>query len=301
MDSTPAAWLPHSPLLSPAWRWGRARWLCERGQRPQPRLDDDGVRRARQFLLAAGSGEGGSVSARAPRADPALAQAYQLFRGEPPHTRWRLEAYLLTAEPLAAVARRCALPLATVHTYHDTFFAVRPRLDARDWVMTQAVRAGAWDGFARDYPGCVWKGFAYAAGPLALELAVAVTTDGPLPGWARASCPGRAAYREARLRLACQLILAALTAQSGAELGPVVEARERLRRLDRQAAQARDEPAGLLPVREEFLASVVTGRRKPGGKTGAERPKSMKRASDVGTAKKARRHLPIASLLAGLW
>jgi hypothetical protein len=40
MEYGPSVWLPDSPLRSPAWRYLRALWLIERGQRAKPRFDD---------------------------------------------------------------------------------------------------------------------------------------------------------------------------------------------------------------------------------------------------------------------
>ena len=121
---SPSDWLPGSPSSSPARRWLRALWLVERGQRAKPRFDDDGVQRAKRFLIACVRSAKGPAIAR--KADPALADALQLFRDESPRKRWRLEGYLLTTEPLETAAARCSVPLATAQTYHDIFFDVRP-------------------------------------------------------------------------------------------------------------------------------------------------------------------------------
>src|SRR3984957_13459007 len=91
---SPSDWLPGSPFGSPARRWLRALWLIDLGKRAKPRFDDDGVRRAKEFLSACGRSAKGPAMAR--KADPALANALQLFRAEPPHKKWRLESYLLT-------------------------------------------------------------------------------------------------------------------------------------------------------------------------------------------------------------
>jgi hypothetical protein len=91
--NNPNYWLPDSPFGSPARRWLRASWLLDRGKKAKLHFDDDGVRRAKRFLGACGRDAKGPALAR--KADPALADALQLFRDETAHRRWRLESYLL--------------------------------------------------------------------------------------------------------------------------------------------------------------------------------------------------------------
>src|SRR5262249_31939135 len=129
METESSAWLRRG-FCSADWRWQRACWLQETGQRPDRRLDDAWVRRARHFLDAEGCGPDGAVPGRPDRHDPAVARALQLSRVDPPFDRWQLEGYLLTAEPLEAVARHCALSVEAVEAYHALLFDVRPRLTA---------------------------------------------------------------------------------------------------------------------------------------------------------------------------
>jgi hypothetical protein len=58
--------------------------------------------------------------------DSAVAEAHRLYVEAPLSQRDRREAYLLTTEPLEAVAHECSIPTEVVGTYHDLFFDVRP-------------------------------------------------------------------------------------------------------------------------------------------------------------------------------
>jgi hypothetical protein len=299
MENGPSAWLPDSHLRSPAWRYLRALWLIERGKRAQSRFDDAEVRRMKRGLGAGKTAVPGTASLRAERPDPALAQALRLFCDGPPDHRWLLEAFLLTDEPLEVVASRVSLPTVTVRTFHDCFFDVRPYRDARDWIWLRAIRSGAWNGYAEDYPGCLWKGFGFAAGPLALELAVAVTTGAPFPQWVRESFAAEPAYEEARLRVLGKLLVGALRTTSPAELGAVLEAREQMRRLDHKALGTTDEPRGLVAAMEGFLRSV-NSRPKSSRKAAAEPPKPGEEAQGQPDRGEAGSQAMLESLLESL-
>jgi hypothetical protein len=258
METESSAWLPGG-FCSADWRWQRARWLQETGQRPDRRLDDAWVRRARHFLDAAGGDYDDMALGRVDLPDPAIARALQLSRADPPFDRWRLEAYLLTAEPLEAVARHCALPVEAVEAYHALLFDVRPRLTARDWIAARALRPGPGNGLGGEQPGGVWKVCAYAAGARVLEVVLAVTMNRPLPDWVHAAGGRLTPEREARLRLSCKLLVTALTTPSAEVLKALVAVAEQART---PAADAAGPPAhadGLLPAMQDFLQGL--GRR----------------------------------------
>jgi hypothetical protein len=291
--NNPSYWLPGSPFGSPARRWLRALWLVERGQRTKPRFDDDEIRRVKRFLSACGRDAKGPAMAR--KADPALADALQLFCNEQSHKKWRLESYLLTTEPLETAAARCSVSLATAQTYHDIFFDVRPYLAARDWIWMRAIGAGAWNCFGRDFPGSLWKAFAYSAGSLALEFAVAVTTDAPLPGWIRATLNLASPYEEARLRLHGKFLIAALTTKSPTELTALVDARRQFKDLECQTPEGRYATDGMATAMEDFLKTV--GGRIKQTKAAVETPKARKQTYGHSKEIKARQASPVASLV----
>jgi hypothetical protein len=270
MECDPTHWLPGSPFRAPEWRWLRARHLHERGGRPDARLDDGWVDRATRFLAATRACDGGQAGWGSDRPDPAIQAALALRQTEPPDRRWRVESYLLTDLPLEEAARRCRLPPATLGAYQQLFFACREQLSATDWIMLRAVGAGPWNHFAGGQLGALWKYTAYTAGPRALEVVIAVTNNEPLPPWVRASFTGNPAYYESRLRLLGKLTLAAMAAQTDAELAPLVEAREQMRGLDRQAGLTRGQDP-YRPALGQFLRALGQPRRPAPG-TGAPAP-----------------------------
>jgi hypothetical protein len=258
METEGSAWLPGG-FCSADWRWQRACWLQETGQRPDRRLDDAWVARVRHFLDAAGGGPDGADPGRADRRDPAIANALQLSRADPPFDRWRLEAYLLTAEPLEAVARHCALSVEAVEAYHALLFDVRPRLTARDWIAARALCPGPGNGFVGEQPGRVWRVCAYAAGPRVLEVVMAVTMNRPLPDWVHAPGGRLTPEREARLRLSCKLLVTALTTPSAEVLRALVAIAGQARTLAADAAGPPARAASRLPAMHDFLQGL--GRR----------------------------------------
>jgi hypothetical protein len=293
MDHRPITWLPDSPFRSPAWRWERATWLYEHGGRTDNRIDDEWVARARDFL-AAGGRQAEARPTRRHRADDRHIQAgLDLRQADPPAARWWLEAHLLTGSPLGDVAHLCTLPVEVVESYHQLLFDVRQRLRATDWIMLHAVGTYCWKGFAGLPVGAVWKWVAYTAGPRALEVVVALTTDAPLPSWLRDGLAG-GAYAEARFRLMGKLTLRAMAADSPAELDALVRVREQLRRLDEQGQGMQEKPTGMLRAMERFLRTPRHRRR-----VDVEQARSKERVSCVAGADAGRRP-SLASLLAAM-
>jgi hypothetical protein len=299
MSPGPADWLPGSFFRSPQWRWLRATWLHRQARRASPRIDDEWVRRAMRFLAATAGGPPKRRKGSAHK-DTATAAALDLAQEQDPHRRWMVESLLLTAESLETIARRCELSVAVVEAYHELFFDVRPHLTARDWIFYRAVGASGWTGFAGQPLGALWRYAAFTAGPLALEVMVAVTMDQPLPGWLRAWFADKANpdYEEARFRFLARLTVAALTVRTPAQLTALVEARDRLRRMDQERGGTPVERPGLLPVMAQFLRMVGRSacRRKTGRKTATQRPRDGEHCLDLGGAAKPGRDVPAGSL-----
>lgn len=296
MDPRLPEWLPWSFFRSPSWRWVRASWLHRCGRRTSPRIDDDWVRRARRFL-AANPDSVPNPRKRRKCADPAVASAVGLAREETPHRRWKVEALLLTSEPLEAIADAVGLSVEAVEAYALLFYDVRPYPSAVDWVMAQGVGTSVWQGFGGLTLGSLWKYAALSGGPHLLEVVIAITMNEPLPAWLRASFADaeHPAYEEARFRLKAKLAIIALTAGSPEDLRPVVEVREQLRRLDRQIAGTPDDKSGLLPVLEGFLRSV--GRRSlPDARAAAEGPRTGERTSGLRGTNGATPEVSVSSL-----
>lgn len=297
MDITPAAWLPHSFSRLPCWRWARASWLVERHRRCHPHIDDDWTARARDFLLARAPAAKPARRRSTTVCDPVIAAALELWQARPATGRWRVEGYLLTREPWEVVARRCALAVPVVAAYHSLFFCVRDRPCATDWLMARAVRGGPWNHFAGG-PGVLWRYAALAGGPLALEVVIAVTLDQPFSEWVQTLCSDWPAYRLRRLRLACKLLLAVLTARSDQDFKGVLEALARLRGLDRRVLGRSEEPRGRMAVMEDFLKGLGSP-AGTGRKAAPTRPTPVERTAEAGGAVQSQRLVP-GTVLPGL-
>jgi hypothetical protein len=274
----------------------RANWLHEQGGRGDQRVDDAWVVRAVRFLAARTPSAARPRGARRRQADPALQQALELVDEQPPERRWQVESRLLAGEPMEQIARHHALSPDALEAYHELHFRVRPHLAATDWVLTRAVGTYWWRGFAGLPLGAVWKFTGYTAGARALEVIIAITTDGPLPAWLRASFTDDPRYQEARFRCLGKLAVAAMTAESETEWRALLQAHRQFRRLDRQAAGSRDDAPGLLPVMEHFLGTINRGRR-PGRDPDAARPRPKGRDRDAGCAEVTRGRVLLADLL----
>jgi hypothetical protein len=296
MDHASITWLPHSPFRSPAWRWLRANWLHEHGGRGDHRVDDAWVARAVDFLAAREPSATRPTGARRRQADPALQQALELAEEQPPERRWQVQSLLLTGEPMEDISRHHALSADALEAYHELHFRVRPHLAATDWVLTHAVGTFCWKGFAGLPLGALWKFTAYTAGPRALEVVIALTTDGPLPVWLRASFTHNPRYEEARFRCRGRLAVAAMTAESETEWRALLQARKKFRRLDRRATGPRDESPGLVPAMEHFLGSINSGRR-PARDTDPAAPQRTGRDRDAACAEVTRGRVLLADLL----
>ncbi|HVS39670.1 MAG TPA: hypothetical protein VMS17_29205 [Gemmataceae bacterium] len=167
-----------------------------------------------------------------------------------------------------------------VEAYHQLFFEVRPHMAARDRIMARAVGAtGAC--FAGLPLGAIWKLFAVAGGPIALDAVVAATTDAPLADLLRDACGGATNYTERLTRLQLRLFIALLCATSAEELMPLIELRSGLRRLDRRCGEPDEEERGLLPAIELFLRKCV-GRKKQAQRRDAVQTTANARVIDVG-------------------
>src|SRR5262249_41147534 len=117
----------------PAWRWLRAQTLVERRRRVSPR-DDCWVRAAAAYLRGLARCAGEAAREKVARRFPEVDAAFALNRTGEPLRRAEVEARLLAGEDFAAVGEKCGLPIGAVARYHQVFFDVRDRLNARDFV-----------------------------------------------------------------------------------------------------------------------------------------------------------------------
>lgn len=163
---------------SPSWRFDRACRLVENGSRLDPRRDDRLTLRAAMYVcVLCSSDRQEEINASLQRDYPELHAAHRLHDhgGDP---RWELEARLLARQTSREIAEAIPLDASVIDAYEATFFNVRDRLDATDWVAGKVIGPGPRRGFANDLPG-LWKAVAYAGGPLPLEVVMACTSASP--------------------------------------------------------------------------------------------------------------------------
>jgi hypothetical protein len=132
---------PTDPWPEPARRRLRAEYLLAHGRRPM-RRDDGATREAWQFRRGLARCRCEAHCARLARRFPTLAEAHDSYTSVEPLKRAELEARLLGGQDDAAVAARMGLSAAGVATYHDVFFAVRPRLAYPHYVLGVVLGGG---------------------------------------------------------------------------------------------------------------------------------------------------------------
>jgi len=132
---------PTDPWPEPARRWLRAEYLLGHGRQPM-RRDDAATREAWQFRRGLGRCRGEAGRARPAERFPEMAEAYAAYAAAEPLRRAELEARLLAGAGNAAVAAKVGLSAAGVATYHDVFFAVRPRLAHPHYVLGVVLGGG---------------------------------------------------------------------------------------------------------------------------------------------------------------
>ena len=80
------------------------------------------------------------------------------------------------------IAAAMNLPAAAVvSAYEETFFSVRSRLQASDYILHEVIGYSPFRGFEEGDLQTLWGYFGYAAGPKILELVMAVSLDRGCP------------------------------------------------------------------------------------------------------------------------
>jgi hypothetical protein len=144
------------------------------------RRDDKQVREAVQYLRHLRRCQGDMTHQRLARRYPALYLAHGLYTGEPTFQRWELEARLLTPEPFDVVGPKCGSSAEVVGTYHEVFFAVRPCLYAKDYIVNRVLGRKAHVGLEERDVGLILKIYALAGGSLAVDALVDYFRDSPV-------------------------------------------------------------------------------------------------------------------------
>jgi hypothetical protein len=171
---------PRDPFLPLDSRWRAARACVEQG-RPPAACDDPWVREAVRFLAERGDRPGPGDLARLAERMPAVSQAFDVRRADPPLLRWAIEARLLAGEPFDAIARKCGLLPGAVEAYERLFFAVIEMLSADTWIMCQAVGSKAFYGMTENDLDVWWKLLGYCFGPLMLDKVIDQSAGLPWP------------------------------------------------------------------------------------------------------------------------
>lgn len=246
------------PFRQPAWRWYAA--LKEPATRRQS-TGDEWVNAARNFIAARRQTTGRRGKRVAP--DPAIAEAEDIY-GTPDHQRAELEALLLTNMHLENIANRLGVELGTVDAYANLFFHVRDQLGARDWIFTKVIGSSPENHFAGERDR-IWKMFAYAGGPAALDLAIAATLDLPLSP--RVLFSDTAADEEKKNRFLMKLCIAITTTSSLSVLASLMEIFTQFI----VASGASPEQVAKIELMQDML-ELADGKKKSAGRKRATSP-----------------------------
>jgi hypothetical protein len=210
-------WSPFNFFRPAAWRMGRAAQRIQFSLPPDPMIDDAWVARA----IALRADTFPDLSGQ-----PAYA-AHEVWKANR-SPRWLLEAYLLTDLAIDEVARECSLPTAVVEAYHELFFDVRGKLQARDWIVSQVILSAPNNHFAGPQPAGIWKYYAYTGGPYVLEVVVAVTQGVPLPQSWLGTFKINPTLEEQLLRLKYKLMIAIARARTNRQFAAVAKLYQRV-------------------------------------------------------------------------
>ena len=216
-DRRPLDWMKGSPRLKPDWRLRRAEYLLDTGGRPDRRIDDTLIKRAKTEIAKALLRD-----TNAPARHSTIQEVHELSRTSDSPLRWRLEAYLLTDLPFREIGEILKLDPRFVTEYHNLAFDVRPRSKATDWLTCYAMGRET----SMEY---VWKAIARSGGPKLLEIAIAITTGSPFPEWMQHSFTNPK-LDDAILRMRGKLMIGAMLARTREQWRALVVLRRKLRR-----------------------------------------------------------------------
>jgi hypothetical protein len=213
-------------------------------------------------------------------ADAVLHVAHRLYEAGG-QVRFIVQARLLARQSPSDVARLTSFDPAVIETFESIFFEVRAHLHAKDWVANQVL----WPGFEANLPTEVLGGalmaIGYQLGPSILDIALAVATDAPLPGWVNAPAGEPARLYESRVRLAAKLLLAALTLRSSADAAAMKKLMRVKWRLEREIDGFPVPAEPILGAMIDWMASLSRRRQEAPGE---DRPRAVGRTPRSGPA-----------------
>jgi len=190
------------------WRWQRAQWLLAHRRNYSPRRDDEQTGRALCFLRAL-------ARCSCLKGFSDIQGALQLYKNNEP-IKLLVEARILARQTSPEIARLTGVPVGVVDSYEAIFFHVQDRLNARDWILVQAIEKGANDQ-TEPRAGAILKRFAFYGGPLVLN-AVAPYLVGGKDLFAPLDLSTAEGRREQAIRLAVATEMLPNDAETNAKL-----------------------------------------------------------------------------------
>lgn len=159
----------NNPMRPLAWRWERAGSLID--HRLSSSRDDSWTLRAARYLkdLERADTECQRDKCANRYADVEIAWLIH-NRGE--MMRWLIEARVLAGQPLEAIAKEAAVPVAVIEAYEALFFQVRDRLELRGFIVLRTMMKIVRGEVTEDDVDVLLKWLGYFGGPLAIDAAV---------------------------------------------------------------------------------------------------------------------------------
>ena len=164
----------NDPWRPPDWRWHRAQLLLMQPDTDFRDRNDEFVDLALQFLQRDHvSPESPGVEHILPEtAETAIRDALQVYEDNDIAT-WKLQAWLLTGEPMDVIADKLLLPIETVTWYERLFFDTHDRLDNRSFIAHSVIGRKIHYGLSVKDVDIIWRFWAYGGGPCILESLLA--------------------------------------------------------------------------------------------------------------------------------
>lgn len=89
-----------------------------------------------------------------------------------------VEAYILSGEAAAKIAKYTSVPEATIDWYEKWFFNVNDRRQAFGWVMDRVIGPAIYSGEMAQDMDTIWKLYGYFGGPRILDSAITTFSGG---------------------------------------------------------------------------------------------------------------------------
>lgn len=169
--------LRSNPWRKPSWRWLRAGGIIS-GEQPGATARRDGedgyawIRRCVAFRRAEAICRNNETSRmQLAFEDPAMFWATWLYETEHP-ARWIIEARVMARQTPREIAFFSGCGVEIIEAFEAVFFDIRALLDRQDYVNTVIFGDSVHRGVTEREYDILWKMFAYACGPHALNALV---------------------------------------------------------------------------------------------------------------------------------